>query len=45
MSGNSTKPGEMPPECWMKGTFVNRLPSHVRRLLKSLAMIESLKVA
>ena len=25
--------GEMPPECWMKRAFIDRLPSHVKGLL------------
>ena len=29
--------GEMPPKCWMKGAFINRLPTHVKGLLPSSA--------
>ena len=34
--------GEISPECWIKGDFVNGLPSHVRGLLRSSARMESL---
>ena len=34
--------GETPPECWIKSTFVNGLPSDVKGLLRSSTRLETL---
>ena len=33
---------EMPPECWMKSTFINELLSQVRELLRLSTRMETL---
>ena len=34
---------EMPPEYWLKGAFVNGLPSHVKEIFRSSAEIPDSK--
>ena len=36
--------GEMPIECWIRRTFVNGLPQHIRGLLRSSTRMEELSM-